>query len=571
MEKIKQYLNYIALGLIFLSLVSLRIWPYRKTIALVLGLLGVAALAAYIILNLSVLKQSFKRKSFIYSGNLIFIVVLVLAILVLVNYFLARHHHRFDFTQAKLHSLSDQSIKVLKSLKDEIRIKCFFREGNLSQSKMENLMKIYNYHSKKIKYEFIDPDKNPGMVKRYDVTQDGTTIFESADKESRITSSDEEDITNAIIKLSREKKKVIYFLEGHGEASIEDSEERGYSLAKEELEKLAYEVKKLTLALSDTFPQDCSLLIIPGAKKDLLPNELETIRNYLSRGGRVFFMVDPETAPGFKSFLAEYGIQLEDDLIVDTVSRLMGGDYFMPIVSEYEYHQITSKFRYATFFPFARSVNEAEKKPEGISVTILAKTSPNSWSERQLEENQVTFNKDKDKQGPIPVAAVVTVKPKQEKEAKAEEKNKKELKKEAIEPGAERAAEEEVKEEKAKTGEKEKKGTEPKEEKKEAKEEEKIEEAQNIKKEGRLAVFGDSDFASNRYFNYSGNGNFFLNTVNWLTEEADLISIQPKTSSPRTIQMTATQGRMLFFVSLIILPLVVLVTGISVWMRRRSL
>jgi len=311
---------------------------------------------------------------------------------------------------------------------------------------------------------------------------------------------------------------VLYFLEGHGEASIEVSEEKGYTLAKEELEKLAYEVKKLTLALSDTFPQDCSLLVIPGAEKDFFPNELETIRNYISEGGRVFLMVDPETAPGLKSFLTEYGIQLEDDLIVDTVSRLMGGDYFMPMVSEYEYHQITSKFRYATFFPFARSVSVAEEKPEGISVDILAKTSPNSWSERQLKETQVAFNKDKDKEGPISIAAVVTVEPKEE-----------------------------------------------------TKEEKETEETEKIKQEGRLAVFGDSDFATNRYFNFSGNGNFFLNTVNWLTEEADLISIQPKTSSPRTIHMTATQGRILFFVSLIILPLIVLVTGISVWVRRRSL
>jgi len=534
MEKIKQYLNYIALALIFLSLVSFRIWPHKKTIALVLGLVGVAALAAYIILNLSVLKQSFKRKSFIYSGNLIFIVVLVLAILVLINYFFSRHHHRFDFTEAKLHSLSDQSIKVLKNLKDEVSTICFFREGNLSQSKMENLLKIYSYHSKKIKYEFVDPDKNPGMIKRYDVTQDGTTILESGDKESRITSSDEEDITNAIIKISREKKKVLYFLEGHGEASIEESEERGYALAKEELEKLAYEVKKLTLAFSDTFPQDCALLVIPGAEKDLLPNELETIRNFINEGGRVFFMVDPETAPGLKSFLAEYGIQLEDDLIVDTVSRLMGGDYFMPIVSEYEYHEITSKFRYATFFPFARSVSVAEEKPEVISATVLAKTSPNSWSERQLAETQVKFDKDKDKEGPISIAAVVTVEPKEEpKEEKEAEEAEEEVEKEA--------------------------------------EEKETEEAEKIKKEGRLAVFGDSDFATNRYFNFSGNGNFFLNTINWLTEEADLISIQPKTSSPRTIHMTATQGRILLFVSLIILPLVVLVAGISVWVRRRSL
>jgi len=545
MEKIKQYLNYIALALIFLSLVSLRIWPYKKTIALLLGLLGVAALAAYIILNLSVLKQSFKRKSFIYSGNLIFIVILVLAILVLINYFFSRHHHRFDFTEAKIHSLSDQSIKVLENLKGEVSALCFFREGNISQAKMENLLKIYNYHSKKIKYEFIDPDKNPGMVKRYDVTQDGTTILESGDKESRITSTDEEDITNAIIKISREKKKVLYFLEGHGEASIEVSEEKGYTLAKEELEKLAYEVKKLTLALSDTFPQDCALLVIPGAKKDLLPNELETIRNYIGEGGRVFFMVDPETAPGLKSFLTEYGIQLEDDLIVDTVSRLMGGDYFMPIVSEYEYHEITSEFRYATFFPFARSVSVAEEKPEGISVDILAKTSTNSWSERQLTDREVTFNKDKDKEGPISIAAVVTVEPKEEE--KQEKVTDEEEKGETKEAKSEEEAE------------------------KESEEEEEKKEEDKIKQEGRLAVFGDSDFATNRYFNFSGNGNFFLNTVNWLAEEADLISIQPKTSSPRTIHMTATQGRILFFVSLIILPLIVLITGISVWVRRRSL
>lgn len=530
MEKIKQYLNYLALGLIFLSLVSLIIWPYKKTIALLLGLVGVAFLVTYIILNLSVLKQGFKRKSFIYSSNLIVIVVLVLAILVLFNYFFARHHHRFDFTEAKLHSLSDQSVKALKNLKDEVKIKCFFLERNFNRAKMENLLKIYNYHSKKIKYEFIDPDKNPGMVKRYDITEDGTTTFESRDKESRITSTSEEDITNAIIKVSREKKKAIYFLEGHGEASIEESAERGYSLAKEELEKLGYEVKKLSLALSDTFPADCSTLVIPGAEKDLVPNEQETIRNYISKGGRVFFMVDPETAPALKSFLSEYGIQLEDDLIVDTVSRLMGGDYFMPIVSEYEYHEITKKFRYATFFPFARSVKKAEEMPEGTSASILAKTSPNSWSERQLTEREVTFDKDKDIAGPIPLAIVVTVQQKEEKkEDKAEEEEEKETR-----------AEEEKEEDK-------------------------------VKPEGRLAVFGDSDFAANRYYNLSGNGNFFLNTVNWLAEEADLISIQAKTSSPRTIQLSATQGRMLFFVSIIILPLVVLITGITVWVRRRSL
>ncbi len=534
METLKKTLNYVGLGLIFLALVSLRIWPYRKTVPLIIALVGLVSIMVYIFLNLSALKRSVSRKSFLYSSNLLLIIVLVLAILVLVNYFFARHHHRFDFTEAKLHSLSDQSVKVLKGLKDEVLLKCFFRETHYNRNKMENLLKNYAYHSKKIKYEFIDPDKNPGLVKRYEISQDGTTILECGDKENRITTSTEEDLTNAIIKVTREKKKVIYFLEGHGEASIEQSDDSGYSYAKQELEKLGYEVKKLTLALSDTFPSDCALLVIPGPEKDLLPNELETIKAFVQKGGRVFFMVDPETAPGLAPFLQDFGFKLEDDIVVDTMSRLFGGDYFMPLVSEYEYHEITQNFRYATFFPYARSVEVATQKPEGITVSILGKTSPNSWSERQLTVQKVTFDKDKDKQGPISLAAVATIKPKEEeKKTEAEEgKN---------------------------TGEAE--------EKAKAQEAEEVE----VKKEGRMAVFGDSDFVANRYYNLSGNGNFFLNTVNWLTEEADLISIQPKTASPRTLHLTPSQGRMIFFASVVILPLIVLVTGVAVWIRRRSL
>ncbi len=529
MEKIKKNLNYIALTLIFLGLAFRVVWPYRKIAPIMLFALGIIALVSYIVMNIDLLKQGFKRKSFIYSSNLILVIVLVLGILVIANYLLAKHHYRIDFTEAKLHSLSDQSVSVLKGLKDEVRIKLFFREGNFGRSTMENLMEIYSYHSGRIKYEFIDPDKNPGLVKRYEITEDGTTIFESGDKESRITSTSEEDVTNAIIKVSRERKKAVYFLEGHGESSIEESGDNGYSIVKDELEKLAYEVKKLPLALSDNFPDDISLLVIPGPQKDLLPNELDTIRNFIQSGGRVFFMIDPETVPGLIPFLQEFGVKLERDLIVDTVSRLLGGDYFMPVVNEYESHEITQKFRYATFFPYARSVNTLEENPEGVTVEILAKSSPNSWSERQLDQQEVTFDEERDESGPVSLAVVATIQPDQE---------------EKLESGQEGESEE------TPTG---------------------SPEEDQLEKEGRIAVFGDSDFVTNRYYYLSGNGNFFLNTVNWLTEEKDLISIQPKTSSPRTIQLSPSQGRLIFFVSLIILPLTVLITGVSIWIRRRSL
>ena len=220
--------------------------------------------------------------------------------------------------------------------------------------------------------------------------------------------------------------------------------------------------------------------------------------------------------------MQEFGIVLADDIVIDTVSRLMGGDYFMPVVNEYESHKITEKFRYATFFPYARSVEAAEEPPEGMNPAVFAKSSGNSWSERQLTEQEVTFNPDLDKGGPVSLAAVVTLSSKTNEETGDE--------------GLEAVPEEKIK-----------------------------------PSEGRMAVYGDSDFISNSYYNLSGNGNLFLNTVNWLTEEEDLISIQPKTQSPRTIQLTPSQGRLLFFVCVLILPLAVLVTGLSVWISRRRL
>jgi ABC-type uncharacterized transport system involved in gliding motility auxiliary subunit len=531
MDALKKNLNTAALVLIAAGLVGWIVWPQKTSLALVVLALGLIALAAYIVLNRAALKQRFQRKSLLYSGNLVLVVVLVLAILGLANYFLSKHNYRADFTAAKLHSLSDQSVTVLKALKADVAIKSFFREGGAGRAAMENLLKIYAYHSARISYEFIDPDKNPGLVKRYGITQDGTTVIEAGDKEGRITTTTEEDLTNALIKATRAQKKVLYFLEGHGEESVEESGDNGFSTAKAELEKLGYEVKKQSLALADRFPKDCALLVIPGPLKDLLPNEYETLRTYLTDGGRCLFLVDPETATTLPAFLSGYGFKLENDLVIDTVSRLLGGDYYMPVVTEYEPHAITAKFSYATFFPYARSVETSDTKPEGATLTELAKTSPNSWSERELDQKEVKFNAAKDRQGPIGLAAVESFKTKPAAAALAPAAAKPGEPAPAITPAKTEAAE----------------------------------------KEARIAVIGDSDFVKNRYYGLSGNGNFFLNVANWLTEESDLIAIQPKTQTPRTIQLTPSQGRLLFLVSIVILPLAVLLLGISVWVRRRSL
>jgi len=518
METIKRYIQYAGMGLLAGAVLAILIWPYKKTGPLLLAVAGLALIILYIVLNLPSLKQGFRRRAFLYSSNLILVVVLVLGIVVLLNIVGSRYHHRFDFTQAKLHSLSEQSVKVVKGLQNEVVVRCF-PDNSQMRDRMDGLLKMYAYYNpSKLKYEIIDPYKNPRVLNYYKITERNSIILESGGQQNRVTTSTEEDLTNALIKVTRLQKKVIYFLAGHGEAGLEDTESGGYSQVKEELAKIGYEVKTLSLALPTTFPKDCNVLVVPGPKNDLQPEELDTIRKYIRDGGKAFFLADPQSAPGLAVFFTGFGLKLADDVVVDEVTALMGGGKFIPFIGGYEDHEITKGFRYATFFPYVRSVEPLPAKPEGMIVTPLAKTSPNSWAERRFDQ-EPAYDKGQDAAGPISVAAVVTV------EVKAETKPDDEA---AGPPAA--------------------------------------------KKEGRLAVFGSSNFAANRFITrFASNGNLFLNTVNWLTQESDLISIQPKTAVPRVLNLTPTQTRFLFLVSLIILPLVVLAAGVFLWLKRRSL
>ncbi|MEW6457313.1 MAG: Gldg family protein [Acidobacteriota bacterium] len=506
MEILKSILNYVGGILIIAGGICYRVWPQKKYLFLFLFAAGLISLFVYFYLNREKFRERVKIKYLLYSGNIFLILLLVLAIVGSLNYLFSKVHYRIDLTEGKIHSLSDQSIKVLKNLKKDVVITGFFREGKAQRAKMEDFLKNYRYYSNKIRYTVYDPDKNPGLVKEYNVSEDGTTIFKCNNNETRITGVSEEDITNAIIKVTREERKTIYFSKGHGEFSIADDSDRGYSQAKKTLEELGYNIKEIFLAEEPGFPHDCVTFVAAGPKKDFLPQELSALERYLKNGGRSLLMLDPQDSPSFISFLKKWGVNVGDDFIVDTVSRILGGDYLMPVVSQYSSHPITEKFRYATFFPYARSVEVLNPAPEGITAQVIGSTSPNSWASTQFGSREISFNPEKDRKGPVPIVVSSTWKAEGE-----------------------------------------------------------------TKKEGRLIVFGDSDFASNQFYNLSGNGNFFTNSLNWLAEEIDLIAISPKTAAPRTIQLTASQGRFIFYTILVIIPGLFIIMGIFIYFRRRSL
>jgi ABC-type uncharacterized transport system involved in gliding motility auxiliary subunit len=269
---------------------------------------------------------------------------------------------------------------------------------------------MYRFESNRFSFEFVDPDRKPGIAKQYGVTAYGTVVFESGAKTERVNELEEAAFTNALIKVTREGKKVVYFLSGHGEWDLDDTQRSGLSSAKKAIQNENYDVQNLVLAEKKSVPSDCAVLVVAGAKKAPFSVEIDSIQAYLDRGGKALFMLDPEPSFGFTEFLSKWGVDVGNDVVLDVsgMGQLFGMGPEMPLVSNYDAHAITKNFKVMTFFPMARSISVAANKPAGVTVETLFKTSPNSWAETNMKNNQARYDAGQDKPGPISLAAVAS-------------------------------------------------------------------------------------------------------------------------------------------------------------------
>jgi ABC-type uncharacterized transport system involved in gliding motility auxiliary subunit len=332
-----------------------------------------------------------------------------------------------------------------------------------------------------------------------------------------------------LVKLLRKEKRVLYFLTGHGEAGLDSAARHGLSQARQALTDVEYEVKPLLLLRERDVPKDAAVLVIAGPQSDLLPTELQLIEAYVKRGGKLLILLDPFTPPGLTDLLNKYGIVMGKDIIVDRLSRAFGGDYLLPVVTQYEPHPITQDFTLASFFPFARTVDAAKEPPTGVTVQVLGRTSSGSWAETDkaaLDRGEAGYDEGKDRQGPVPIGAVATVE---------------------VTTDDGRPTTEGGKPEKTANGER----------------------SSVIGKKGRIVAYGTSAFIQNNYLNLSGNRDLFLNSVSWLAEEEQLIAIRPRQSKFTPLVLTANQARLAFWGILVLPPLAVIGTWVVVFLRRR--
>jgi ABC-type uncharacterized transport system involved in gliding motility auxiliary subunit len=505
------------LGIVGLATFSFGVAAYAITqdlssFAIVNLLVGLFCLVAYVASTRESLGTFLGERSTKFGANAALYSILFVGILVMVNFLSARHFERFDTTEAGVYSLSPLSLKYVQELSDDLELMAFVETGR--DPAIEELLKSYTVASSRVKYRMVDPDKDPDLAQKYDISSYGTIRVAYGDQSTLVSKSDEESITNAILKVTHSTKKTLCFIEGHGEPDAGDRDNpKAYGLLRGALENENYVVKAVLLATQQTVPQECNLLLVPAPEKPYLEPELKLLEDYLQGGGRAVFLLAARRGAELVPVLADYGIRVGNDIVVDQVLRLFQGPALgvEPIAQSYGVHPITEGFNQRTIFPFVRSVDAAAEKKPGVEVTSLVKTSPSSWAESDLEglfdRGQAALDPKADKKGPISIAVAANVSTQQ--------------------------------------------GDKP--------------------VQSRLVAFGSDQFVNNKFLNNLYDRDLMLNAVNWAVGEDKQISIRPRSVRASRVQLTSDQVTRIFYLSVLILPELLLLAGIWVWSRRRTL
>jgi ABC-type uncharacterized transport system involved in gliding motility auxiliary subunit len=429
------------------------------------------------------------------------------AVLIFIGLIVDRFPKRIDLTETGVQSLSEETTAT------------------------RDLLENYHVENRRFTFETVDADRNPALARQHEITAYDTIVLAAGTKTHKVTQPTEEAVTNGLRQVMAGAVRKIYFTTGHGEHPLEGGGKGSYGAAKREIERVNFSVDTLNLLASVEVPEDAGAVVIAGPKKALLGLEVDVLRAYARRGGGLLVMLDPGQDGGLRNFLSEFGVHLGDDLVIDKLSRLFGGDYATPVVMQYGSAPFLRDFRVATFFPEARSVRPLEPPPDGVTAEALASTSDAAWGETSGEEiasGSVAFNAEADMPGPVPVGVVAT-------------------RREAPDTGM--------------PGDGDEAPASPPAEDPTA--------AASVAPEAKLIVFGDSDFAADATFSLSGNGDLFLNSLEYLARAGRPIVIAQRQREGSPLFLTAAQGRNVALASFGVSPVVILAGGLLVWRFRR--
>jgi len=487
---------------------------------------GLALLAISLGSNLEQIRERMKsgeaRRAGKYGTSAILSTILGIALLCMLAFLSTRYHKRFDWTEAKSHSLTDQTLKVLNGLKSDVNVTALYAQ--IASAEAKDLLERYRTAApERFHVEFVDPQAQPGRLADLHIEGErleGGLLNVAIGKDHvQVKDLTEVALTQAIVKLTRQETKKVYFLRGHNERVVDGdkaSAKDGMKDAADALRNENYQVEELLLAAKGEVPADANVVIIGGPTRPLVEAEHAALAHYLERGGALLVMIDPRAGTDLTDDLSKWGIEVGDDVIVDRTQGMFGRPT-TPFAAEYGDHPITRDLGDATLFHVVRSVMPA-KSAEG-AISPIVRTGKDSWAERDMDrllsKGEAEYNAGVDVQGPVSIAVAGTVQLGTPPPPPA--------------PG----------------------------------------ETPPAPKNARIVVFGDSDFASNQLIGEFRNRDLFVNSVNWLLGDTEAISVRPGEPRASRLKLTSEQFFEIRYLALFVMPELIAVLGVIAWWQRR--
>lgn len=446
--------------------------------------------------------------------------VLFLSTVGLCGWIGTRYSIPMDWTASQRNTLSEASKQLLDRLQAPVHITVFAREEELLRRHISQLLERYRRHKPDMAFEFVNPDTVPDRVRKLGITADGEMLIEYEGHSEHLQTISEQALTNALHRVARAGERWVAYLTGHGERRLLGEANHDLGNWGKQLEARGFNIQALNLAQTGAVPDNTAVLVIAGPRVNLLPGEMELINGYVEDGGNLLWLHDPGDANGLESLAELLEIEFVRGTIIDPATQLYGIDNpSFVLVTNYAPHPVTQAFDVVTLFPQAAGIRAAEPLESWTKTAILT-TGNQGWSETAELQGTVQFDEEADVKGAFDIAIALT-----------------------------RSIEHPSGHPLTNSGQ--------------------LDEA--AQKQQRIVVVGDGDFLSNAYLGNGGNLDLGSNIINWLSADDVFIAISSKTSPDHGLNLSPTAVATIGLGSLIGLPVLLLATGFTIWIRRRRL
>lgn len=446
-----------------------------------------------------------------YSFTLLFLTVIGLLAWLSTQYI-----YQADWTASGRNSLDGDSVRTLALFNEPIQVTAFAREDDALRNQIKEMIARYQQHKADMQLSFVNPDAEPERVRELGVTMNGELRVAYQGRSERVQELSEQALTNALLRTQRQGERWIAFIAGHGERDPHGQANHDLGSFGAAMERKGLKVQSLNLSQTPSIPDNISLLVIAGPQAALLPGEVDLLRGYIEKGGNLLWLTEPGEHVGLEPIAETVGIETLPGVVVDASTQLFGiQNPDFALVTEYPPHTVTRELRIMSLFPHSAALAwQARGEWQGEP---LLSTLERAWTETSELSGEISFNAGgEERAGPLDIGFAIT---RARGDAKQDNDN--------ANPD-------------------------------------------DASQQQRVIVVGDGDFLSNAYLGNGGNLDLGLNMVHWLSNDDSFIAIRAKSSPDQSLVLSTAAQIAISAGFLIGLPLLLLGSGMFIWLRRRK-